>query len=57
MAIHRYSCQEKFNSAPSARKLMLRLFWVMNGPILEHHQEKGETVNSVQYSIMLEEKL
>jgi hypothetical protein len=28
----------------------------MNGPILEHYQEKGETVNSVQYTT-LEEKL
>jgi hypothetical protein len=37
-------------------KLMLVLFWDMNGPILEHYQEKGETVNSVRYSIMLEEK-
>jgi hypothetical protein len=26
-------------------------------PILEHYQEKGETVNSVRYSAMLEEKL
>jgi hypothetical protein len=29
----------------------------MNGPILEHHQEKGLTVNGVRYSAMLEEKL
>jgi hypothetical protein len=35
---------------------MLTLFWDMNGPILEHYQEKGETVNSVGYSTMLEEK-
>jgi hypothetical protein len=43
--------------APAARKLMLTLFWDMNGPNLEHYQEKGETVSSVRYSTMLEEKL
>jgi histone-lysine N-methyltransferase SETMAR len=32
-------------------------FWDMNGPVLKHCQEKGETVNSVRYSTMLEEKL
>jgi hypothetical protein len=36
---------------------MLTLFWDMNGPILEHYQEKGETVNSISYSPILEEKL
>jgi hypothetical protein len=36
---------------------MLTLFWDMNGPILEHYQEKGETVNSARYSTMLEEEL
>jgi hypothetical protein len=30
-------------SAPSARKLMLTLFWHMNAPILEHYQEKGQS--------------
>jgi histone-lysine N-methyltransferase SETMAR len=29
----------------------------MNGPFLEHYREKGETVNSANYSTMLEEKL
>jgi hypothetical protein len=29
----------------------------MNGPILKHYQEKGETINSVRYSTMLGEKL
>jgi hypothetical protein len=33
---HILSYQEKFKSAPSAEKLMLTLFWDMNGPILEH---------------------
>jgi hypothetical protein len=36
---------------------MLTLFWDMNGPILEHYQEKGETVDSVRYSAVLEEKV
>jgi hypothetical protein len=36
---------------------VLTLFWDMKGPILEHFQEKGVTVNSVRYSTMLEEKL
>jgi hypothetical protein len=27
----------------------------MNGPLLEHYQEKGETVNSVRYNTMMEE--
>jgi hypothetical protein len=33
-----------------AGKLMLTLFWDMNGQILERYQEKGETVNSMRYS-------
>jgi hypothetical protein len=49
--------KKKFKSAPSAEKLMLTLFWDMNGPILEHYQAKGETVNSARYSSMPEEKL
>jgi hypothetical protein len=36
---------------------MLTLFWDMNGPILKHCQEKGETINSVRYSTMLEKKV
>jgi histone-lysine N-methyltransferase SETMAR len=47
----------KFKSASSAGKLMLTLLWDMNGPILEHYQQKGDTVNSVGYSAVLEEKL
>jgi hypothetical protein len=33
--------KKKFKSAPSAGKIMLILYWDMNGPILEQHQEKG----------------
>jgi histone-lysine N-methyltransferase SETMAR len=55
---HTFSpAKKKFKSAPSVGKLMLTLFWFMNGPILEHHQEKGETDNSVRYSAVLEEEL
>jgi hypothetical protein len=36
---------------------MLKFFWDMNGPVLENYQENGETVNSIRYRIMLEEKL
>jgi AICAR transformylase/IMP cyclohydrolase PurH len=57
MVTHISRAKKKFKSAPSARKLMLTLFWDMNGPILEHYQEKGQTVNSVRHSTMLEEKL
>jgi hypothetical protein len=57
MVTHILSCQEKFKSAPSAGKLVLTLFWDMSGPILKHYQQKGETVNSVTYSTVLEEKL
>jgi hypothetical protein len=42
---------------PSAGRLTLILFWDMNGTIVEHYQKKGETVNNVSYSIMLEEEL
>jgi hypothetical protein len=56
MEKHILSCQQKFKSAPSAGKLVLTLFWDMNGPILVHYQEKGETVNGVRYSTILEEK-
>jgi hypothetical protein len=40
--------KKTFKSAPSARKLMLALFWDMTWPVLKHCQEKGETVNSVR---------
>jgi hypothetical protein len=49
--------KRKFKSAPSAGKIIVTLFWDMYGPILKHYQEKGERVNSVRYSTMLEEKL
>jgi len=36
----------KFKTQPSAGKFTLMLFWDLGGPILEHCQEKGGTVNS-----------
>ncbi|XP_023727372.1 histone-lysine N-methyltransferase SETMAR-like [Cryptotermes secundus] len=48
--------KKKFKLVPSARKLMLTLFWDMDGPTLEYYQEKGQSVNSLRYSTMLEEK-
>jgi hypothetical protein len=38
------SAKKKFKSASSAGKLMLSLLWYMNGPILEHYQERQSTV-------------
>jgi hypothetical protein len=43
---------KKFKSQPSAGKIMLTLFWDMEGAILVHFTPKGETVNS-QISICL----
>jgi hypothetical protein len=37
---------KKFKSQPSAGKIMLTLFWNMEGVILVHFTPKGETVNS-----------
>jgi len=36
---------------------MLTIFWDVNGPILVHFQEKGQTVTSAQYSDMLVNEL
>jgi hypothetical protein len=44
---------KKVKSQPTARKLMLTVFWDSQGPILEHYQEKGSTINSAHYSEML----
>ena len=44
---------KKFKTQASALKVMLTIFWDVNGPVLVHFQEKGKTVNSTQYSDML----
>jgi histone-lysine N-methyltransferase SETMAR len=49
--------KEKLKSQPSAGKLMLTAFWDSQGPVLEHHQEKGPTINSARCSEMLTEDL
>ena len=36
---------------------MLAIFWDVNGPILVHFQEKGQTVTSARYSDMLVNEL
>jgi hypothetical protein len=37
---------KKFRSQPPAGKIMLTIFWDMEGVILVHFTPKGETVNS-----------
>jgi hypothetical protein len=50
--------QKKFKNVPSAKKrVMLILFCAINGPILEHYMEHGQTVNSQRNSAMLKDKL
>ena len=36
----------KFKTQASTGKVMLTIFWDVNGPILVHFQEKGQTVTS-----------
>jgi hypothetical protein len=42
---------------PLRQKILLTFIWDMKEPILEHYQEKGQTVNSATYSAMLKGKL
>jgi len=48
---------EKFKSQQSAGKFMLTGFWDSQGPILEHYQERGSTINSAHYSELLIHRL
>jgi histone-lysine N-methyltransferase SETMAR len=48
---------KKFKTQPSARKVMLTVFWGSQGPILEHYQERGTTVTSGRYCDMLQNEL
>jgi hypothetical protein len=48
---------KKFKTQASAGKVMPAIFWDVNGPILVHFQEKGQTVISAQYSDMLVNEL
>ena len=36
---------------------MLTVFWVSQGTVLEHYQERGTTVNTARYSEMLTDRL
>jgi hypothetical protein len=47
----------KLKSQPSSVKIMLTLFWDMEGEILVHFNPKGETVSSQNYCNMLRTKL
>ena len=49
--------KKKFKTQPSAGKLMLTVFWDSRGPVLEHYQERGTTINSVRYSEMFTDRL
>lgn len=49
--------KKMFKSQPTAEKVMLPVFWDSRGPLLEHYQERGSTVNSACYSTMLCDKL
>jgi histone-lysine N-methyltransferase SETMAR len=51
------SANKKFKTQASAGKVMLTIFWDVNGPILVHFQEKGQTVTSARYSDMLVNEL
>ena len=42
---------------PTAGKLMLTVFWDSQGPVLEHYQERGATINSARYSEMFTDRL
>jgi len=48
---------KKFKTQASAGKVMLTIFWDVNGPILVHFQEKGQPVTSARYSDMLVNEL
>jgi len=48
---------KKFKTEASAGKIMLTIFWEVNGPILVHFQEKGQTVTSARYTDMLVNEL
>jgi hypothetical protein len=49
--------KKKLKTKPSAGKVMLTVFWDSQGPVLEHYQEKGTTVNGARYSEMLHEQV
>jgi hypothetical protein len=48
---------KNFKTQASAGKFMLTIFWDVNGPLLVHFQEKGQTVTSARYIDMLVNEL
>jgi len=52
-----FPADKKFKTQVSVGKVMLTIFWDVNGPILVHFQEKGKTVTSARYSDMLVNEL
>ena len=48
---------KKFKTQASTRKVMLTIYWDVNGPILVHFYEKGQTVTSARYTDMLVNEL
>jgi len=48
---------KKFHTQPSARKVMLTLFWDERGIILEHYMPRGNTVTSATYADLLKNHL
>jgi len=49
--------QKKFKRQPSAKKVMLTLFWDMHEPNVVHFQAHGQTVNNANYCAMLRNEL
>jgi len=49
--------QKKFKRQPSAKKVMLMLFWDIHEPILVHFQAQGQTVSNTNYCAMLRNEL
>jgi hypothetical protein len=50
-------CPAKNSRQTSTGKVTLTVFWDVNGPILVHFQEKGQTVTSARYSDVLANEL
>ena len=50
-------CKKQFKTQSYSGKLMLTVFWDSQGPVLEHHQERGTTINSARHSEMLTDRL
>jgi hypothetical protein len=42
-------CQKKFISRSTEGKVTLSLFWDLQGPVLEHYQERGVLINIAHY--------